>query len=282
MFTGLFEPALAAMKTSGSPTYGPTAFQRYLASNFPDQRVRTADVISIDDPRQLRPELTSAQTMVLRMGQTAERVTDFALVRPPGGIGTFFLADTSAELTETTFLSRASQRDLYVFELLPRHVEASLINLAFASGMLSHALQLDSPGGLPPPARGASTYTFEMRPHSTLDVIWRHHAGQVEIDALFIAERDQIDNLFILEAKISRGERPIAKHKLVYPCLGLAPKIPEDIPITPVYMKLAATSFGIVATVTECSFPDPRKSLPAIDELSPVRSVKLRLPFRVL
>jgi hypothetical protein len=282
MLTGLFEPALVSMKADGSPTYGPIAFQRYLAANFPGQRVRTADVISVDDPRQLRPELVSAQTMVLRLGQTSDGVTDFALVRPSDGIGTFFLADTSTELTETTFLSRAALRDLYVFELLPRHVEASLINLAFASGLLNHALQLDSQGGLPPPARGASTYTFEVRPHSTLDVVWRHHAGQVEIDALFVAERKQVDTLFIIEAKINKGERPVAKHKLVYPCLGLAAKIPDDIPIIPVYMKFAATSSGVVTTVTECTLPDPRKSLPAIDELAPIRSVKLRLPFQVL
>lgn len=277
----MFEPALAEMTAKGSLTFGPAPFQRYLARHFPTLHARTAEVISVDDPRKLRPELVEAQAMVLRLGQSGGGITDFALVRPPNGIASFFLDDPTDALTEVTFLPRASQRDLYVFELLPRHVEASLINLAFASGLLSHALELDSQDGLPPPARGASTYTFDVRPHSALDVTWRHNVGQVEIDALFIAERKGREILFVVEAKISNRERPIAKHKLVYPSLGLAQRVPRNFAIVPVFIKLTATGQGVGATVVECALPDPRESPPAIDELTSARAVRLRLPIRV-
>ena len=276
---GLFEPALEEMAATGSQTYGPKSFQQYVAAHFGDRRIRTADAISVDDRRMLSRELVQANAMVLRLGRTGKRYTDFALVAPTGGIDSFFLPDPTSELTEQTYLSKTPHRDLYAFEILPRNVEASLINLAFASGLLSRALNLDTPGRLPPPAKGSSTYTFSLRPHSTLDLVWRHNAGQVEIDALIVAERGGADVLFIFEAKFGRGARPVAKHKLVYPALGLAPRVPPDIPIVPVYLKLAATSREIVATIVECALPDPRQTLVAIDELTFARAVKLRLPI---
>ena len=276
----VFGPALATMKEAGSATFGPTPFQAYVSQYFPQLQVRTVDAISVDDRRRLAPELVAADVMVLRLGQAAG-LTDFALVRGSGGLDDYFLDEVSLDSHERTFLSRASQRDLYVFELLPRHVEASLINLAFASGLMSHGLGLDAPGGLPPPARGSSTYTFDVRPHSALEVTWSHRSGQIEIDALFVAERGNRDVLFVVEAKIGSAARPLAKHKLVYPILGLAPHVPMDIEIVPVYLKMAATPSGVLATVVECSLPDPRVALPAINDLTAVRTTKLRFPIRV-
>lgn len=281
----IFGPALAEMTAAGSPTYGPEPFQTYVGKHFPGLHTRTADVISVDDPKRLRPELLAAGAMVLRMGQQSAGITDFAIVRPEGGNGSYFIDDSDLEpVPVTTFLSRSSQKDLFVFELLPRHVEASLINLALVSGLLSEALELDAVSGLPAPAGGSSTYTFPVRPHSSLDVTWQHNAGQVEIDALFLAERKGKDVLFVLEAKVGMGERRLAKHKLVYPTLGLATRVPRDIQIVPVYLKISADPSGIHATVVECFLPDPRispLSPPAIDELKPERVARLRFPIPV-
>jgi hypothetical protein len=282
MESGFFTPALTIMESTASATYGPEPLKDYMADHFPGASFDTANLISVDDRKRLRSELIGAGAMVLRMGQQAKGVTDFALVRPENGISSYFIDDSDLGVTaETTFLSRAAQRDLYVFELLHPYVESSMINLAFASGLLSQALELDSVGGLPPPARGASTYTFDVRPHSTIDVLWQHRAGQVEIDALFIGERNKRDVLFIIEAKTASGPRSLAKHKLVYPALALAPLVPADVDIVPVYLKMATSVKGVLASVVECSMPDPRLGTPAIDELKPVRVARLRLPINV-
>ena len=59
--------------------------------------------------------------------------------------------------------------------------------------------------------------------------MYRHNRGQVEIDSLFIGRRRGEDVLFLLEAK--QSDRSLAKHKLVYPALAVADKVPADIAI---------------------------------------------------
>jgi hypothetical protein len=126
-----------------------------------------------------------------------------------------------------------------------------MVNLGLASGLLSEALRLDDKGGIVAPATGRSTFTFNVRPHSTLsDVVFRHESGQVEIDAIFVGRRDGQETLFVLEAKTGK-ESSLAKHKLVYPLRALGPSVPANLPIVPVYVRIRQSSDGFHYHVLE-------------------------------
>lgn len=269
----VFEPALTALAASDGTTYGPTSFRDYVERNDLEAGPRTPRYISVDALADLTTELREAGVMVLRAGSAPDGTgTAFVLVDGPGGLADFFLRDEAifADRPVERFSSTDDDR-LVSFRLLSTLSETSLVNLGLAAGVLAEALELDTSGALAPPATGRSTYTFPVRPHSSLRETIIHRNGQVEIDTLFAERRDGRRTLFVVEAKT--GPRAsLAKHKLVYPILALADEVPPEIPLVPVYLRCRQAGGTITFDVAECRLPDPRESLPGIDELAVARS----------
>lgn len=264
----IFGPALETLGSRSFAFYGPESFQDYLKKY--DLTAGTAESISIDSYERLPKILKDNHAMVLRLGESSVGTgTQFCLIKAEGRLDDFFLNDSECftEATGSTYLPNASFRELFSFQLLNTFTESSLLNLAMASGILSYALGLDERKGLKAPAAGCTTFTFQIRPYSELDVKLEHRNGQVDIDALFVEARNGKDCLFVIEAKSSETDRSLAKHKLVYPILALASRVPKDIPIIPIYMKAYERPDGIHFHVLECELPDPRIRLPAINEL---------------
>jgi hypothetical protein len=268
----VFEPALAQMRTAGLSVFGPTGFRDYLLEHGLSGS-RTADHISVSHFDGLPAALKASNTMVLRLGAGASGRTNFALVRV-ADIRDFFLG-IDPEMPRT-FLSDARMRDLIGYTLLVPS-ETTLVNLAFTSGLVAHALRLDDGEALPAPARGVLRATFAFRAHSTLDCILEHVHGQVEIDALFVGRRNGLDHLFVLEAKQSGAA--LANHKLLYPIMALAAGVPPDMPIVPVYLRAERQPGGYLFTIAECRCPDPRHGLLALDALGVERSQTFNLPL---
>ena len=278
----VFGPCLRSLEADGGSVFGPTSFRDYVEMHGLGSVGRTPDLISIDSHERLPSELRYADAMVLRLGAGAQGTgTQFAVVKLPGHLRDFFLFDDElfGTLQRSTFLSTASMRDLYGFQLLPAHSEVSLVNLALASGVMSYGLRLDAQGPLLPAARGHSTFTFRLKAHSSLTSDLEHVAGQVEIDALFVARRNDLETLFVVEAKAGAKNRSLAKHKLVYPVLALARHVPADMPIVPVYLSIVREDAGLLFRIAECTFPDPRAGTRSLDELAPGRCSNLLLPL---
>lgn len=275
----VFEPALNQLAASDQQVYGPTSFRDYISTHDLDTTGRTPRYISIDNLDELTPALRDAGVMVLRTGSAPDGTgTAFLLVDGPNGVNDYFLHDDEIfDGQPTESVSGLVEQDrLLSFTALPTLSETSLVNLGLASGVLSHALELDTTGALAPPATGRSTFTFNLRPHSDLESNITHRNGQVEIDTLFAERRDGETTLFVIEAKTG-SRATLAKHKLVYPVLAIADNIPPEITITPVYIRCRQTNDTITFDITECIYPDPRYQLPGINELSVTRSRVIEL-----
>lgn len=275
----VFEHAVAEMEQAERPLYGPESFRDYVARHDVDAGSSTPRYISVDSISDLAPELRANDVMVLRLGAAPEGTgTAFLLVDAPGGVEEFFLRDEElfADHAAERFESPIDRTHLLGFELLPSLSETSLVNLGLASGVLAETLDLDTAGALAPPATGVSTFTFSVEPHSDLAETVVHRNGQVEIDTLFAERRDGELVLCVIEAKT--GPRAsLAKHKLVYPVLALGDAVPPDIEILPVYLRCRRTGETITFDVAECTIPDPRTTVPAIDELVVTRTRVLEL-----
>jgi hypothetical protein len=248
--------------------YGPQSFQGYLTEHNL-RKHDTAQTISVDHYERLNPALRQADTMVLRLGKSHDGSTQFALVGTPGRLADFFLHDTPAPGPEPY----TAEADLTAYSVFPTLTETSQVNLAFASGLIGHALDLDKPYPTAAPATGSSTYTFSFLVHSEYQQRLTHVNGQVEIDAVFVGRRRGNPHLFVLEAKSGTATRTLAKHKLVYAALALAPRVPPEMPIIPVYLRVTGQTYHL----TECHLPDPRTQTVALDELTPVRRRSLTL-----
>ncbi|MDP9313213.1 MAG: hypothetical protein M3R24_20405 [Chloroflexota bacterium] len=278
--TSIFTPALDTLHNQNNCLFGPMSFQHYLLQHQLGT-AKTAQSISIDSLERLHPELRQNDTMVIRLGATTGGTnTQFALAKVQGRLKDFFLFDNALEhRSATTFLPTVGFRQLYPYQLLAPYSETSLVNLGFASGLISTALRLDESETLTIPATGQSTFTFRLRPHSLFDTVLDHNNGQVQVDALFLGKRGNKEYLFVLEAKTRSADRSLAKHKLVYPILALARQVPHDIPIIPVYLKVFHAVEGLIYHVVECNFPNHRDHICALDELQPVNYTALILPF---
>lgn len=250
-------------------------FRDYAAENGIGTR-QTPEHISINHWGALPAELKATETMVYRLGRGEDQRTRFALARM-SEVRDAFLFGFSTEGAAATFLSPASLRDLFGFSLVAPS-ETMLVSLACASGLMASALGFDEPIGLASPARGTMRASFRFRPHSSLDTLFDHIDGQVEIDALMLGRCGGKDTLFVLEAK--QTPMPLAKHKLVYPVLGLANRIPADLPIVPVALVARPEPGGVRFDVARCELPDPRTNeVVAVDELTIAERVSLRLPL---
>jgi hypothetical protein len=216
--------------------------------------------------------------MVLRLGDADGTGTQFGLARVPGALESFFISDDERSAPAETFIPTAGLNQLFPFYLIGNMAETNLLSFGFASGLFGEALELDREGPQPFAARGNGRYTFEVRPHSSLEEIVQHRSGQVETDAMFVARRAGRQTLFVLEAKVGRGTRSLAKHKLLYPVLAIANRVPSDMALVPVYVRIWNESDGLTFRVAECEPPLAGCELPALDELR-VRTCRvLRVP----
>ena len=273
-----FGPALVELEREGRRTYGPRSFSDYCDEHGLG-RVDTATAISVDFIKKLDRSLRDSNTMVFRLGRHDGSGTSFGLATAPSGnINEFFLIDVECmDMTEPQlFLPDVSARALFPFQLMPKLTETSLVNLAVGSGLLHRALDLD--GHIPStPATGQSTFTFSFRPMPGADV-WQHQQGQVEIDAMFTAQRNGRETLFLVEAKDGKAMEPngdLAKHKLVYPYAALRNELPDYMDIVPVYLKAWRAGGDRHFLVVECGMPGA--DIPVITELSPKQSQHLVL-----
>jgi len=278
----VFRPVITEMKDTNTNIYGPSSFLDYLkANNLP--RVRTPEYLSIDSFDRLPAILRDNDTMILRLGSSLDsNQTNFALIKVKNKLHDFFLFDDEIfNYSDVhTFLPTTSIKKLFGYYILSKKfTETSLVNLALASGILNYALELPE-GKIPlAPATGKSTFTFEFYPHSDVDQILLHNKGQVEIDAMFVENRNDRETLFILEAKGGDKHRSLAKHKLVYPILSIAKYAPMDMPIVPIYLKIFKNPNGIHFHIVECKFPNPRDKLRALNDLAVRNYTHLNLPL---
>jgi hypothetical protein len=270
--SNLFGPALAVMQAGHAPAFGPRSFQGYLAENGLSAQ-DTRQHISVDNLRRLAPELREARTMVFRLGSPeGERRTHFALARCVNGWADYFLLDQEvfAGAKPGMFIPPVSMRQLLAFTLLPKFTETSLVNLAIASGLLSHARGLDDATLPSAPATGQGTYSFTFSPHAELGLTWSHSKGQVEIDAAIISKRRGEEALFVVEAKAGDDFDSLAKHKLLYPVLALRGGVPEYIPLVPVYIRVLRRPDGLHFYLAECEPPAPAGGVVSLSALHPI------------
>jgi hypothetical protein len=254
----IFQAAIEEMAREGAALYGPKSFQGYLRENrLPN--VNTWQYVSVDSIDRLDSGLRDAQTMVFRLGSAGgTRETAFGLARlPTGNWSDYFLLDEEglAGVRPQLYLPDVPSRDLFPFQLLPKLTETSLVNLAFATGLLHRALGLDDTGRGAVPATGQSTFTFLVRPWGDMQEVWTHQRGQVEIDAVFVARRKGTETLFLVEAKSGLPQGSLAKHKLGYPFAALRGAVPAYMQIVPVYMKSWAEPHERHFLISECSIP---------------------------
>lgn len=277
-----FTPALAEMRELGTRTFGPTSFLDYLDDNELDPPGRTPRHISVDSLHRLDEDLRDADTMVLRLGSAPDSTgTQFMLVRADESLDEFFLLDDElfGDAESMRFEPTVDREATIAFQLLPRLSETSLVNLGLASGVLSEALELDTDGALMPPATGRSTFTFDVRPQSSIEETVQHRHGQVEIDTLFAERRNGQRVLFVIEAKTGTVTSSLAKHKLVFPLLAIADGVPYEFEIVPVYIRATQMGSEMTYRIAECEIPDPREGTVAVDELRGQEGTVMRLGF---
>lgn len=276
----IYAPRIESFTQSEYIVSEPESFKAYTEATL-GKSLEPWPYISIDSVQKLRPELKQANMMVLRLGGRSNRKGSyFSLIKAKHSYSDFFFVDDKlfSALTPELFLPDVSIRSLFPFQLLPKVTETSVVNLALASGLLPHALGVEKSDTLLIPATGQSVFTFEFRPRGDSDSTLLHHQGQVEIDAVFVAKRDNKESLFIVEAKHGEKFDSLAKHKLLYPILSLLPKIPASMPIIPVYLRSIKTETGIDFFIAECPAvnKDNQKTL-ALDTLSPFKTYAFHL-----
>ena len=217
--------------------------------------------------------------MIFRLGSVKGQTgTSFALARSANGLRDFFLYDKeifgSGDVELYDFSSH--QEKLFGYQLIPNLTETSLVNLAFSSGLIGHALNIDTRKLSTLPATGQTTATFEFGPHPELNSVWRHSRGQVEIDALFV-EDDAQKRVFVLESKVGNPTGDLAKHKLAYPVLAIMDSVPDSYEIVPIYMKIEKNSGDLIFHIAVCEFVDPHLDNQYVSNVKPKWSKSLMM-----
>lgn len=271
----IYSPRVESLTKSDNIVSEPESFKVYTETVL-GKSLEPWPYISVDSVLKLRPELKQANMMVLRLGSRPNsKGSFFSLIKAKHSYADFFFVDDRlfSGLKPELFLPDVSIRSLFPFQLLPKVTETSVVNLALASGLLPHALGVERSESLLIPATGQSTFTFEFKPRGDSDATLLHQQGQVEIDAVFVAKRDNKECLFVVEAKHGETFDSLAKHKLLYPTLSLLPKIPPSMPIVPVYLRSIKTKSGIDFYIAECPAVDgDTKNSIALDTLLPFKT----------
>lgn len=258
--------------------FGPTEFLQYCKDINFKPKGTTAQYISLDFYEKLPKELKENEAMVLRMG--GGQKTNFVLFKTDNSLKNFFLDDESifSNLEPRTFMPKVEMRELIPYYLMPTRSETTFVNFALSTGVFHKALGLDGNTKITMPATGKSTFTFDVKVHSSIDHVFQHNSGQVEIDGIFLGQKNGEDCLFVLEAKNKDSNTTLSKHKLVYPILSIGNSVPLDIKIVPVYMKSIEHKEFFEFKIAECFYEDPRTELKGIDELKVVEKNIFRVP----
>ena len=257
------------MQRTGSLISAPQSFQEY-ASEMNLGNNRTAQYISINSFSDLHNSLLGSGYMVLRLGSPqGSKHTHFSLVKVENDWNDFFFVDKTIfnEVEPSVFTPIVSDKNLLSFKLFPKLTETSLVNLALATGLLAEALNIDKEKEQLIPATGQSTFTFDFQPLSQNKKKLTHNKGQVEIDSIFTGMRNGKECLFVMEAKTSNDLESLAKHKLFYPLLSIAPQLPEGMEIVPVYLRAVRNKDSIEFNVAECINPILNGEFCALTEL---------------
>jgi hypothetical protein len=244
-------------------------FQSYL-ENQRFGRLDTAAYISVDSLDKLQPDLKAADLMVFRLGRVAGKGTAFGLAKKKSkDWSDYFLEDNDlfTGLTPEVFVPTVPYSSLYSFMLLPSMTETSLVNLALASGVISHVLGIENNGIPSVPATGQSTYSFQFRPHSAFPEYWTHDKGQVEMDGVFICSIKGNPTVVLIESKAGVQFGSLAKHKLFYPTLALRTRVPNYMPIVPIYLRAIKRDRDIHFYFARCEMPSVMGTMPAINQL---------------
>lgn len=262
----------------------PEAWGEYLKHYGIAKPADTPRYLSVQNLGGLASELARAKVMVFRCGAAGNAGTKFALARANAWPDDFFLPDDSARDTPEIFMSDTPAKYLLAYQLV-KPVERTLVNFACATGALSELLQLDDRGPLMAPATGATTYSFEFRPLATETTTFKHSTGQVDVDAIVIAEREHAAHVFVLEAKYGtvaqsqQGDaRRLAKHKLLFPVLGLQKRVSMGMPIVPVSLQATVHEHFVDFHLTECEpYSGGADGPNAINLLQPRAARRLRI-----
>ncbi len=272
----LFQEGINQINQDGY--FGPKEFITYCREiNFNNTK-KTAEYISLDFFEKLPKELKDNNVMVLRMG--GGQKTNFVLFKTENNLKNFFLHDKDLfdDISPKTFMPRVEMRELIPYYLMPTRSETTFVNFALSTGVFHKALGLDGNSKITMPATGKSTFTFDVKIHSSIDKIFHHKSGQVEIDGIFLGQREDQDCIFVLEAKNSEKYHSLSKHKLVYPILSIAQSVPADIKIVPVYMKSVEHKDFFEFKIAECNFLDPRQELEGIDKIEAINNNIYKVP----
>ncbi len=257
----VFDAAISELKPDKLSHFGPISFSEYRKEQGVVSSKNTASYISGDSLDLLDPALRQAGCMVLRLGRASKTgSTQFAVARVPGeSPKSFFLEDRELfdEQPIRTFVPEAKLKDLFPYNLFSRWNERAATQLGFVTGLFAEALELDDSGLGLVPVGGNSVYTFSYFVDDSYRVSLTHDSGQVEVDGLFVAKRGGKDIVFVMEAKLGRAFSSVAKHKLVYPVLGILPKVPADFEVVPVYVRIQQVGSLLTYNVAECSLPKP-------------------------
>jgi hypothetical protein len=193
--------------------------------------------------------------MVFRLGANKQtKGTSFALMKTDNDFHDFFLFDEVIfqDIDPITLELDWKDEKYISFSTIAKLTETSFVNLALASKVLEKALSLDT-NTISIPVTGRGNYTFQVKPKEQKDIIWKHTTGQVEIDSIFVGNKNGEKHLFIVEAKSGKFPSSLAKHKLMYPIYAIIPNVPKDYKITPVYMNVKETQEFITFYIAECN-----------------------------
>ena len=272
----IFDEAIKEMDRSELIQSDPKNFLDY-CKQYNIKPGRTAEHISVDSKEKLNKQLLENQCMVFRLGSiSGEKGTRFGLAKTFNGWEDYFITDKNvfSENSVKTFIPNCSHRKLFPFSLMETLTETSLVNLSITSGLLGHALNLDSDELSSAPATGRSTFTFNFQPTPKSEKVWSHENGQIEIDSLFVSRRNGEEKLFVVEAKVGTKFSTLAKHKLAYPVMALQKTIPDHLELIPVYLKVIRTEDQkrFIFHVAECRFNNAKQNLISISDLSPINN----------
>ena len=267
----MFEKKLEELE--GHQSSQPESFLGYLDRTCQKKKKNTPEHISIHRWKDLDRSLRKVEVMVFRLGACARNRTDFGLARCQSGWSDYFIFDDGrfgddrfGDKELNLYTPELGFDKLFTFQLLPNLSESALIDLAFASGLMGVALGVDSPYDMPVAMSGAFNPTFTFRPFPEASD-WIHDGGQVQFDGAVVGKRGGKRILFVIEAKAD-GSRSLAKHKLFYPAIGLIEKVPIDIPVVPVYLRVSKNRNGRIFKIAECNEIRRRKAPHCVSEIS--------------
>ena len=177
--------------------------------------------------------LKENEAMVLRMG--GGQKTNFVLLfKTNSNLKNFFLDDEGifSNLEPRTFMPKVEMRKNSLLLNANKIRDHICKFCAINRGKFHKSLGLDGNTKITMPATGKSTITFDVKVHSSINHIFHHKSGQVEIDGIFLGQKKNgEDCLFVLEAKNTDSNTTLSKHKLVYPILSIGNSVPLDIKI---------------------------------------------------